>query len=126
MVSVWIMWTLSVLRKQESEGEEALRLAGRETPQHDRGGLPPDCRVTRATRQCSVLLWRWSQAVQLSFIQAFPVLKVVVQVLHKIREVCKSWREAERHLMSSDFESKHSSYILTMLCIGRDTRKLLI
>lgn len=44
VVSVWTdMWTLGVLQKQESEGEEALwlaGLAGRETPQQERGGLP--------------------------------------------------------------------------------------
>lgn len=37
------MWTLGVLQKQESEGEEALwlaGLAGRETPRQERGGLP--------------------------------------------------------------------------------------
>lgn len=39
------------------------------------------------------LLGRWSQAVQLPLIQAFPILEVVVQVLHKIGEVCKSWGE---------------------------------
>lgn len=44
--SVWTdMWTLGVLRKQESEGEEApwlAGLAGRETPpaKRERGGLP--------------------------------------------------------------------------------------
>lgn len=41
------------------------------------------------------LFWRWSQAVQLPLIQAFPVLKVVVQVLHKIGKICKSWRDSK-------------------------------
>ncbi|TNN49451.1 hypothetical protein EYF80_040347 [Liparis tanakae] len=44
VVSVWMeIWTLGVLQKQESEGEEAFwltGLAGRETPQQERGGLP--------------------------------------------------------------------------------------
>lgn len=84
------MWTLSVLQKQESEGGEALWLAGRETPQHERDGLPRAAESQGWTLQR--LLWRRSQAVQLPLIQAFPVLEVVVQVLHKIGEVCKSWR----------------------------------
>lgn len=93
--SVWTdMWTLGVLQKQESEGEEALwlaGLAGRETPQQERGGLPRTAESQGRTLQR--LLWRRSQAVQLPFVQAFPVLEVVVQVLHKIGEVCKSWRQ---------------------------------
>lgn len=58
------MWTLGVLQKQESEGEEALwlaGLAGRETPQHERGGLPRAAESQGPTLQH--LLWRRSQAV---------------------------------------------------------------
>lgn len=95
MVSVWTdMWTLGVLQKQESEGEEALWLAGRETPQHERGGLPRTAESQGRTLQR--LLRRRSQAVQLPLVQAFPVLEVVVQVLHKIGEVCKCWRDDKR------------------------------
>lgn len=88
------MWTLGVLQKQESEGEEALWLAGRETPQHETGRLHQATESQGWTPQR--LLWRRSQAVQLPLIQAFPVLEVVVQVLHKIGEVCKSWRDDKR------------------------------
>ena len=92
MVSVWTdTWTLGVLQKQESEGEEALwlaGLAGRETPQRERGGPPRTAECQDRTLQH--LLWRWPQAVQLPLVQAFPVLEIVVQVLHKIGEVCKS------------------------------------
>lgn len=95
VVSVWTdMWTLGVLQKQESEGEEVLWLAGRETPQHDRGGPPQTAESRGWTLQR--LLWRRSQAVQLPLVQAFPVLEIVVQVLHKIREVCKRWETTKR------------------------------
>ena len=89
------MWTLGVLQKQESEGEEALwlaGLAGRETPQRERGG-PPRTEESLGRTLQRRLLRRRSQAVQLPLVQAFPVLEVVVQVLHKIGEVCKSWRD---------------------------------
>ncbi|KAG7218277.1 hypothetical protein INR49_010335 [Caranx melampygus] len=67
-------------------------LAGRETPQQEReDGRPGDPAESRG-RTPQRLLRRRSQAVQLSLIQAFPVLEVVVQVLHKIGEVCESWR----------------------------------
>lgn len=89
------MWTLGVLQKQESEGEEAFwlaGLAGRETPQQERGRLPQTAESQDETLRC--LFRRRSQAVQLPLIKAFPVLEVIVQVLHKIGEVCKGWREA--------------------------------
>lgn len=82
------MWMLGVLQKQESEGAETLGLAGRETPQHEWEGLPQTAKSWGWT--LPRLLWRRSQAVQLSLIQTFPVLEVVVQVLHKIRKICKS------------------------------------
>lgn len=88
------MWTLGVLQKQESEGEEVLWLAGRETPQHGRGGPPRTAESRGWTLQR--LLWRRSQAVQLPLVQTFPVLEIVVQVLHKIREVCKRWETTKR------------------------------
>lgn len=41
MVSVWMdMWTLDVLQKQESEGEEALWLAERDAPARERRAAP--------------------------------------------------------------------------------------
>lgn len=97
--SVWTdMWTLGVLRKQESEGEEApwlAGLAGRETPPSQEREREEVCLRLQSPRAQTLqhLLGRWSQAVQLPLIQAFPILEVVVQVLHKIGEVCKSWGE---------------------------------
>ena len=88
------MWTLGVLQKQESEGEEALwlaGLAGRETPQRERGG-PPRTEESQGRTLQRRLLRRRSQAVQLPFIQAFPVLKVIVQMLHEVRQVSESYR----------------------------------
>lgn len=83
---------LGVLQKQEVKGEETLWLVGREAPPAREGWAAQDCKVPAPdTRR--PLLWRRSQAVQLPLIQAFPVLKVVVQVLHKIGKVCKSWRD---------------------------------
>lgn len=48
------------------------------------------------TERSSGLLRRRSQAVQLPVVQAFPVLEVVVQVLHEIGEVCESCRDNKR------------------------------
>lgn len=64
------------------------RLAGRVMPQQKRRdpGNPRGWSLL-------LLLWRWSQAMQLLFIQAFPVLEIVVQMLHKIGQVGKSWRQ---------------------------------
>lgn len=82
---------LNVLQKQESEDEEILCRGGEGTPPHyDRKRLP---RITEPQSRTMQLLFRGgSQAVQLPLIQAFPVFKVVIQVLHKIGKVCKSWR----------------------------------
>lgn len=49
----------------------------------------PDLKVP-GLNTAAVLLWRRSQAVQLPLVQAFPVLEVIVQVLHKIGEICES------------------------------------
>lgn len=114
VVSVWTdMWTLGVLQKQESEGKEALWLAGwlaglvwreRRPSRREEEVHPGLWRFQVWTLQD--LLWRWSQTVQLPLIQAFPVLEVVVQVLHKIREVCKRWGEDTGSQKSlSDFQT---------------------
>lgn len=59
-----------------------------------------DRRVPKLELQ--LLFRRWSQTVQLPLIQAFPVLKVVVQVLHKIGKVCKSWGDNKRQWSSNN------------------------
>lgn len=83
-----------MLQKQESEGEEAL-LAGW-AGRRERTAAPGDPAESRGPTP-QRLLRRRSQAVQLPLIQAFPVLEVVVQVLHKIGEVCESWGAEKRY-----------------------------
>jgi len=61
----------------------------------------PDLKVP-GLNTAAVLLWRRSQAVQLPLVQAFPVLEVIVQVLHKIGEICESLRDNKRKSLISD------------------------
>lgn len=41
------------------------------------------------------LFWRGPEAEQLLLIQSFPVLEVVIKVLHEVRQVNKGWREKQ-------------------------------
>lgn len=101
-------WTdllmLNALQKQGSEGEETLCGEwGGETPAPPPPPPPPSttgsgCPGSQSLRggRRSLLFRRGSQAVQLPLIQAFPVFKVVIQVLHKIGKVCESWRNDKK------------------------------